>query len=128
MQLLWNKTWVGCVLLLCLHQIIQKVLTFELGLIDNYLDPFLSMPIILGLILQERQYLIPIIFNTNKPTNYHFSILEISIATAFFAIIFEEFFPKWSTHFTRDYWDYIAYFSGAFIFYLFINKRVSTNS
>lgn len=122
MAILRNKVWVGCLCLLVLHQITQKILTYELALMDNYLDAFLSMPILLGLILEERRLLITKFFSPNKPSNYHFSFLEIIIATTFFAIIFEEGFPKWSVHFTKDYWDYLAYFSGASIFYIFINK------
>ncbi|MFK7979716.1 MAG: hypothetical protein AB8G86_07020 [Saprospiraceae bacterium] len=122
MAILWNKVWVGCLCLLVLHQITQKILTYNLGWLDNYLDAFLSMPILLGLILEERRFLITKFLSQNKPTNYHFSIVEVIIATTFFAIIFEEGFPKWSVHFTKDYWDYFAYYSGAVIFYIFINK------
>jgi len=129
MQILRNKIWISCVLLVGIHQISQKVFTYNLGFVDNYLDPFLSIPILLGLILQERQFLINKYFSTNKQTDYHFSILEIMLATIFFAVIFEEGFPKWSIYFTKDYWDYLAYFSGALVFYFFINKsgRVQRN-
>lgn len=122
MQILQNKVWIGCVCLLGIHQWMQKVAFWQVVFVDNYLDAFLSTPILLGLILQERQFLITKYFNTKKPSDYYFSILEIMIATTFFAIVFEEGFPRWSAHFTKDYWDYLAYFSGAFVFYLFINK------
>ncbi len=122
MQILRNKIWISCVLLLVLHQVAQKILYWEILFIDNYLDSFLSMPILLGVILQERQFLITKYFNSKKQESYSFSILETAIATIFFAIIFEEGFPKWSASFTKDYWDYLAYFSGALVFYFFINK------
>jgi len=48
---------------------------------------------------------------------------ELCITTACFAILFEEGFPQWSPHFTKDYYDYLAYAGGAFIFYYFkMNK------
>lgn len=122
-----NKVWVSCCLMLGLHQISQKAFGYNFGLLDNYLDPFLSMPILLGLILQERRFIHTKYFHSKNQLNYHFSILEIVIATFFFAIIFEEVFPKWSVHFTKDYRDYLAYFVGAFIFLIFINKRKSVH-
>ena len=125
MAILQNRVWLGCLFLLGLHQMTQKILAYKLALFDNYLDTFLSMPILLGLILQERQFLITRFFRPNQQTNYQFSILEIIIATTFFAIIFEEGFPKWSPYFTKDYWDYLAYFSGALVFYFFINRPYS---
>ena len=97
-----------------------------MALLDSYLDAFLSMPILLGLILQERQLFINKFVSPENPNNYSFSKIEIILATTFFAIIFEEGFPKWSPHFTKDYWDYIAYIGGALIFYGFINSTVPT--
>ncbi len=122
MQIIRNKLWLSCCLILLMHQIIQKVLYYNIGLFDNYLDPFLSMPILLGLILQERQLVRSNFFSTKKSIKYRFSILDITIATVFFALIFEEGFPKWSPYFTKDNWDYLAYGSGALLFYISINK------
>lgn len=117
-----NKFWVCCVLLLVTHQITQKIMGCNLGWGDNYLDALLCIPILLGLILQERQFIIAKYVKPTSQKNYHFSILEITLATLFFAIIFEEVFPKWSIYFTKDYWDYLAYCIGAFLFYFFINE------
>jgi len=123
MKIWRNKVWVSCCLIFGIHQIIQKGLNYHLGFFDNYLDPILSMPILLGLILQERQFLLTRFFYSKEPIKYQFSILEIVIATLFFAIIFEEGFPKWSPNFTKDYSDYLAYGCGALIFHLSINKK-----
>lgn len=123
MQVWRNKVWVSCCVILGLHQITQKVLGYNLGILDNYLDPFLGMPILLGLLLQERQFLLTRFFSLQKPIKYKFSILETIITTLFFAIIFEEGFPKWSVQFIKDYLDYLAYGCGALIFYNFINTK-----
>lgn len=109
-----------------MHQIIQKVFDYDLGIFDDYLDPFLGMPILLGLILQERQFLLTKILSSKNPIKYQFSILEITIATVFFALIFEEGFPRWSPYFTKDYWDYLVYASGTLLFYIFINKSTQS--
>lgn len=122
MYVLKNKTWLCCVLLFGLHQISQKLIHWNFDLFDNYLDPFLSIPILLGLVLQERIFIIDRFFNTFSSTSYYFSILETLIITTFFAIIFEEGFSRWSPNFTKDYWDYLAYAGGALIFYFFINE------
>lgn len=123
MRVLKNKTWISCTLLFVAHQISQKLLNWDLGFINHYLDPFLCIPILLGLILQERIFLIDKYFNSYRPMDYRFSLLEIVVATTCFAILFEEGFPKWSIHFTKDYWDYLAYVSGGAIFYFFINEE-----
>ena len=47
MAILQNRVWLVCVFLLGLHQMTQKILAYELALIDNYLDAFVSMPILL---------------------------------------------------------------------------------
>lgn len=121
-RVLKNKFWASCVLLLMIHQVTQKILRFNLEYLDNYLDALLCMPILLGLLLQERQFIITKYLNPTIQKNHHFSILEITFATIFFAVIFEEGFAKWSVYFTKDYWDYLAYFIGAFLFYFFINN------
>lgn len=121
MQILRNKAWLSCVGLLIIHQILQKIFAWKVVILDNYLDAFLSIPILMGLILEERQFLINKFFGRKRQIKYHFSAIEIIVSTLFFALIFEEGFPRWSPHFTKDYWDYLAYFSGALIFYRFIN-------
>lgn len=124
MQIWRNKFWLGCCLILIVHQVIQKVFDYNIAIFDNYLDPLLGMPILLGFILQERQLLLTKVLNANKLITYQFSILEIISISLFFALIFEEGFPEWSPYFTKDYWDYLAYASGAFLFYIFINKKL----
>ena len=105
----------GAMSLLLAHQFFQKVLLIRIPFLDNWLDPFLSMPILLGLILMERRW-----FYKNKKS-YSFSILETVIAVLFFAIIFEFVFPKYSNGFTFDWWDFLAYGLGGILFY-FLQK------
>lgn len=104
------------------HQISQYLLGCKFLFFDNYLDPILSIPCLLGLVLQERRFLL-FFLDKQKGKNYRFSLFEVIVITLFLSILFEEGFPRWSKSFTKDYWDYIAYFLGGAIFYFFINKN-----
>jgi len=123
MEVLKNKVWIACTALLVLHQIFQKIVKWNWSFIDNYADPFLGIPILLGVLLQERKYILSRYFKDQYNENYQLSVLEIIVATIFFTILFEEGFPRWSASFTKDYWDYLAYGSGSFVFYYFINNQ-----
>ena len=114
--LLPSPIWWGSVFLLLTHQVLQKIFHISIPFLDNWLDPFLSIPILLGLILMERRW-----FYKNKKS-YSFSILETVIAVLFFSFVFEILFPKWSDGFTFDWWDFLAYGLGGLFFYFFQNK------
>ena len=115
-QHLLHPFWILCSCTFIIHQITQKLFSWNLVWIDSYLDPLLCMPILLGLILAERRF----ILRNNKV--YTFSFFEILVITFILGIIFEEGFPTWSNQFTKDYLDYIFYFVGALLFYFLINK------
>jgi len=135
MKVLKNPFWLVCVILFTLHQVAQKSLGWNFWWADNYLDPLLGIPILLGLVLAERRFFIkkflanrnasPTKNSTNTRHNklYTFSIFEISVVVVALSIIFEEGFPRWVEGFTKDYFDYLAYFVGALLFYFFINKN-----
>ena len=112
-----SRLWVVSVLLLLTHQFLQKKLQISIPFLDNWLDPFLSMPILLGLILAERRW-----FFKNKKV-YSFSILEVVIAVLFFSFVFEFIFPKWDNGFTFDWWDFVGYGLGGLVFYFFQNPK-----
>jgi len=118
-RLLQSPLWMGAVLLLLTHQLFQKILHFKIPILDNWLDPFLSMPILLGLILMERRWFLKRYSQGELKSagEYKFSKLETTIAVLFFAIIFEFLFPKWSQEFTFDWWDFVGYGLGGIIFY-----------
>lgn len=83
---------------------------------DSYLDNLLCFPILLTGLLAERRW-------WKKDDTYVFSFFEIMVITAVLSWIFEVLFPKWSPGFTTDIWDVVAYFTGAILFYSFINKK-----
>ncbi|HKK80398.1 MAG TPA: hypothetical protein VJ933_12260 [Phaeodactylibacter sp.] len=98
-QLFWL-----CLLFFALHQLLQKGFGIHLPFLHAYFDPFLSMPILLGLLDWERAW------------RYGWRPLrpwELGIITALFSLLFEWGFPSWSDAFTADLWDVPAYAFGA---------------
>lgn len=99
-----------CILLFLIHQYVQKVLLIPIPFLDNYLDDVLCAPIFLSFLLLERRFIL-------KQKNYTFSSLEVFIYVLVMGLIFELAFPVWSSAFTQDYWDFLAYYLGGFLFY-----------
>ncbi len=112
MKVLRNPWWWAAVVIFVGHQLLQRVLGYNLGLIDSYLDPFLAPPILLGLWLYERQLVwqAPVL-----------SWFETAVAALVLAVIFEEVFPRLREGFRQDLLDYLCYGLGALYFYWLIN-------
>ncbi len=116
MKVLTSPGFIICALLFVVHQILQKGLDITFPLADRYLDNLLTMPIILSLLLAERQYL----FKRGKA--YCLSALDVVVATVFIALISEIIFPLFSEDFTTDWWDVVFLGLGSLLFYVTINK------
>jgi hypothetical protein len=84
-------------------------LEIPIPFLDNYLDPFLAMPLLLFLLDLEMK------FFRMRP---QLQLSEILASFLIFSIIFELFFPFLSTDFTGDFRDIIAYFLGTILYYL----------
>lgn len=95
--------WWGCALLFGLHQLLQKGLGMAIPWADNYLDPLLCMPLLLGLFEWEQQRL----FGRRK-----LHLWEALVLTGLLSVLFECGFPRWSDRFTTDIWDVAAYYVG----------------
>ncbi|HMQ45818.1 MAG TPA: hypothetical protein PKA00_04300 [Saprospiraceae bacterium] len=101
--------WALLVSIFLAHQMAQKVFNWPLPFLDQYLDPFLSMPILLGLWQFERR----LWWHTPD-----LDFWDIALATAFLIGLFEWGFPQWSSGFTADWKDAIAYCLGSICFLL----------
>ncbi len=104
-----SRRWIfwSSFLLFLLHQLLQKGFGIHLPFLHAYLDPFLSMPILLGLLDWERRW------------RYGWRPLqawEIAVLTLLFSVLFEWAFPRWNAAFTADYWDVPAYAAGALLY------------
>lgn len=113
--MLIHPWFVGMLILLAVHQIMQKALDLNVPILDSFLDPLLFMPILLHLILWEQRFLF------KKGSNYVLSWRQIVFILVFVTVFCEYFFPRWSDNFTMDYWDIFCYTIGALLFWLFFN-------
>lgn len=95
-------------LLFVLHQLLQKWWHIPIPLLDQYLDPLLCMPILVGLWEIEQKMLF----------KRHISNMEIIMLTIGLSLLFEIGFPRFSPHFTADWWDAALYFLGTFFYIL----------
>lgn len=112
-----RKLWMVSIIIFLIHQLLQKILLIPIPIADQYLDPFLSIPILLGAFTFGNQLMgikIPI---------QQLKAWEIGIITLALAILFEEGFPSWSADFHKDLMDYPMYFAGAMVFSLWMNDK-----
>ena len=98
-------------LLACLaigHQILQKGFDIFLPLAHCYLDDVLAMPLLLAVWRWERRWWwqIPILRKR-----------DILLFTLFLFFLFEIVLPQYSTAYTADWWDGLAYLVGAILFW-----------
>lgn len=98
--------WIS-LLLFAGHQLLQKGFGIYLPFLHAYLDPFLAMPILLGIFDWERRW------------RYGAAPLqwwEIAVVTLGFSILFEYGFPRWNPRFVTDIYDVLAYGLGAVVY------------
>lgn len=113
-----EKNWIfwTALILLLLHQWIEKYLQYPIPVLDNYLDTLLCMPILLGALLWERRNL----FKLGQ--DFRFNLSTVVIITFIATFIFEVIFPRLTPQFTADWMDSIMYGIGSLIFYFFVNR------
>jgi hypothetical protein len=110
-----NKIFISSVILFLLHQFLQKGLNNNIPIIHEYLDDLLCMPVVLTLTLFAfRKFVV-------KNEMFSFSLGQVVWAVIYFSIIFEIALPYFSSQYTSDPVDVIAYSIGAFVFYKKIN-------
>lgn len=108
-------------LLFCIHQVLQMQIQINIPFLDNYLDPFLLMPLILYALLWERRILL-------KNKTIDLSYTDILGYFLLMVLTGEVLFPQISERFTADYWDILAYALGT-LTYVFVRKfSISSNS
>jgi hypothetical protein len=108
--------WIICVLLALAHQVLEKLLAINIVFIDNYLDPFLFMPIVLHLITLERQYLW-------RKKQFYLNYIEILLLLITIIFISELLFPYLDPRFIFDLFDILAYILGTCIYFFILRNR-----
>ncbi len=102
-------------LVFILHQVSQYIFKIPLPFLNNYLDNFLAMPVILFLLLAEKKYIY-------KQKDQKLSLLFVIIATLYVALVTEWLFPLLSERFTADWFDLVFYSLGSAFYYFFMNR------
>lgn len=80
------------------------------AIINNYVNDFLIIPIVLFLSLVVLRW-----SRNNK--NFTLSLPTILYVCFFYSFLFEFIFPKYLTRYTKDFVDVIVYFASGFLFY-----------
>jgi hypothetical protein len=80
-----------------------------------YLNDILCLPVVLTLALWLQQKLFP--------GSYRHRLLaaQVLFTVLYIAFFFEGILPAFSTRYTRDYWDILAYATGGFFYYFLLN-------
>ncbi|QSS97695.1 hypothetical protein [Psychroflexus sp. ALD_RP9] len=92
-------------ILFLVHQYLQNETSINIAFLNNYLDPFLLMPLLLYAVLWERRMFL-------KDKSMVLSYTEIFGYFLLMVILGEVLFPYVSKKFTADYWDILAYALG----------------
>jgi len=104
-------------LLFLFHQYLQNETDINITFLNNYLDPFLLMPLLLYGVLWERRFVL-------KDKNMDLSYTEVFGYFVLMVILGEVLFPLISKKFTADYWDILAYALGTLAY--IIAKEISS--
>ncbi len=98
--------WVS-LLLFIMHQILQKGMGIHLFFLHAYLDPFLTMPLILGILNWERRW---------RYGAAPLQLWEIAVVTIGVSLLFEWGLPHWDHRATADAYDVVAYGLGSAVY------------
>jgi hypothetical protein len=112
MKTFFLKYWLClvCCFIFGLHFLLERFFNFHLQFIDNYLDPFLMMPIVLTLYLWEK----PLLQKSGTSLN----ITEITLITSLISFLAELVFPLINSRCVGDYWDILSYFLGSSVYWI----------
>lgn len=113
MRLRYPSALVLVVVLFVGHQVTQY-LGWHHSPLNNYLDPFCFLPIVLSAWLWEANRLRGAL---------RFELSVVLIAGIFLSILAEEVAPRFNPHLIRDWWDYPAYLLGLAYFWFFLNPK-----
>jgi len=111
-ELFGNRIFSGLFLLFWIHQFMQKILMLEFPFLDSFLDPFLSIPVVLYVFQWERKHW----WNIHQDL----SVLDTILITALLTLLFEWGFPSLSNALVTDVWDIPFYFLGTLFYCLFL--------
>lgn len=106
-----RPSYLACCTAFAAHQIAQRLLDLDWWPADHYLDPLLSIPLLLSLAEAEQRWLL-------RGRGWRgYSALEIAAMTAALALVFEFAFPRLDpSGQTYDPLDFVAYGVGGLLY------------
>ncbi|MGG7034282.1 MAG: hypothetical protein ACI7YS_03700 [Flavobacterium sp.] len=100
-----------CVVALVIYALQKSNIALP-SLINNYINDFLCLPIVLGGILFVIRWL-------KKDDKYRFSFAFIIFMASYYSFYFEYYLPKNNVRYTAEWIDVLLYFSGSLIFFYY---------
>lgn len=102
-----------------LHQYLQKQLHWQFPYLHAYLDDVLCIPLFLALWRWERRYFWQVPRIAGR---------EVSFFVIFVFVLFEGVIPRFTTSFTADWWDGVAYGLGGVLFWWLQSSIIRTTA
>ena len=100
---------------LCIYSL-QK-LHFPLpGFINNYVNDFLCLPLVLGALTFIIRYL-------KKDKDFKFPLFFVLLLATYYSVYFEYYLPKVNRRYTADSIDVVLYFASAIAFFIIQNNK-----
>ena len=101
----YGVTW--CIIHLCRHW------HQPIPVLNDYLTDLVTVPVMAHL---SRYFIRRFIV---CDANYTYPLGYLLFMAGYTAVVFEWVMPHFSTHYTGDWWDVVAYFAGSFFYYYF---------
>ena len=88
-------------------------------IINNYVNDFLIIPIVLTVCLFILQW-------SRNDKSFQISLGVVFYICVMYSVLFEFVLPKYYTRYTADVLDVVLYFAGGFVFFVLQKKDSST--
>lgn len=111
--------FIASVVIGSLIYIAQKLLIKLPTFVNNYVNDFLIIPIVLTICLFVLRW-------SRNDKNYQVSLGVIFYICVLYSVLFEVILPKYYTRYTTDVLDVILYFAGGFVFFVLQKNDTST--
>src|SRR5690606_13829214 len=103
--------FIFCSFLFIVHQYLERIAKIQIGVLDNYLDPLLMMPILLWLVTFERRMI-------HKQPGYKLPATHMFGFVILVSFLAELVFPLFTKELIADPWDVCLYVIGGLAYAL----------
>lgn len=105
-----NKIYLVMTVVACGIFALQKSGIYLPGILNNYANDLLCLPLVLGFITF-------VIRQLKKDTDFQLPLFFVVLMALYYSIYFECYLPIHNPRYTADWIDALLYFVGAFAFY-----------